>query len=295
MQLEISFSTRNRTGQIPRVPELLNPNGRVNEWSYGYRATPAGTALTLFTVSPDEHSNAALPEHVDAIEGWQQPGGFWPIIAANVTGAPVSWTVLPLDPSELVVHPGNGFTSQASAVVRWTAPTTGTCNISARWRDLDPNGGNGFGAYVVLNGVSIFAANPANGGSTSDEQAISLSAGDLLDFVVDPGPNGDQSFDTTALRISISTESPTLRDLLQNSLQRLVQTPPNPAEIQVEFTPNLGWRLQDVASRFGFDHFNFYQHFTRFVFPSPLPGGIGQGVLDYLTSRGLGSRSGPRG
>src|SRR6266536_2634072 len=173
----------------PGSTELLNPNGRVNAWSYGYRATPAVGALNLFAAPPDEHSNAALLNHNEDMEGWQEPGGYWPIIAANVAGQPVrpSPELQLLEPSELYVHPGDGFTPQACAVVRWTAPYSSTFSISATWRDIDWNGGDGFGAHMDVNGTSIYDANPDNGGDTSFTTTLSLVGGDLVDFVVDPG------------------------------------------------------------------------------------------------------------
>ena len=196
---------RSPTSPIPRVPELSNPNGKVPEWSYGYRSTLTGTELTLYAAPPDEHSNAALLNQNDDMEGWQKPNGFWPIIAANISGTTIipAPNLAPLAPDELYVHPGNGFSSDTFAIVRWTAQSAGTYNISSTWRDLDPNGGDGFGAHIVLNGVSIFDANPPNGGNTSDTRTLSLSAGDLVDFVVDPGPSGNQNFDATALSVTI--------------------------------------------------------------------------------------------
>lgn len=193
----------------PSSTELLNPNGQRPEWVYGYRATLGSTSLTPFAASANQHSNAALREKVDELEGWQLVGGFWPFIVANVTGQPLTLPGLQtLQPDELSLHPGNGFSSDTFAVVRWIAPAAGNYDISAAWRDLDPNGGDGFGAHIVLNGASIFDANPANGGSTSDARAISLSAGDFLDFVVEPGPSGDQNFDSTALKVVITGGSP---------------------------------------------------------------------------------------
>jgi hypothetical protein len=168
---------------------------------------PAEAGLTLFAAPSDEHSNAALtdPPNED-MEGWQEPGGYWPIIAANVSGEPIRPhpELELLDPSELYVHPGNGFTPQASAVVRWTAPYSSTFSLAVIWRDIDWNCGDGFGAHVVVNGTSIYDANPGNGGNTSFTTTLSLVGGDVVDFVVDPGLAGDQGCDATALRVTIN-------------------------------------------------------------------------------------------
>jgi sugar lactone lactonase YvrE len=188
----------------PDSTELSNPNAKVPEWSYGYRDTLSGTSLTLFSTPLDEHSNAAIHGN-DDMEGWQKPGGFWPLITANVSGLPVrpSPELKLLAPDELDVHPGNGFGSDTFAVVRWIAPYSSTFSISVTWRDIDWNGGDGFGAHVIVNGTSIYDANPGNGGNSSFTSTLSLIGGDVVDFVVDPGVFGDQNFDSTALKVTI--------------------------------------------------------------------------------------------
>jgi hypothetical protein len=65
------------------------------------------------------------------------------------------------------------------------------------------NCGDGFGAHIVRNGISIYDADVHSGGSTSDFRVITLSAGDLVDFVVEPGPNGNQECDSTALKVIV--------------------------------------------------------------------------------------------
>ena len=185
--------------------ELSTPNARVPEWSYGYRGTLTDTALTLFEMPPDEHSNAAVHGNED-MEGWTKPGELWPLVTCNVSDAAVrpSPELKLLAPDELDVHPGTGFTSDAFAVVRWTAPSTGNYLISAIWRDIDLNCGDGFGAHIVRNGISIFDKSVPNGESTSFiRHILTLSAGDLVDFVVEPGPNGNQDCDSTALKIEV--------------------------------------------------------------------------------------------
>ncbi len=194
----------------PSSTELSNPNGKVPEWSYGYRANYFGTDFTLFAQPPEEHTNAALGgafgiDPVDALEGWQQPDGFWPIITTNVSGKPARFSsgLVPLAADELFIHPGNGFSYNSAAIVRWTAPASATYEISAAWRDLDPINGDGIGAHIVVNGASVFDQNLGTGGSASDARVVSLSTGDMVDFVVDPGPVGNQISDSSGLKILI--------------------------------------------------------------------------------------------
>ena len=76
--------------------------------------------------------------------------------------------------------------------------------MNTSWRDIDPNGGDGVGVHIVVNGNAIYSANVPNGGATSDMRTISFLAGDIVDFVVEPGPNEDQNFDATGIKIVIT-------------------------------------------------------------------------------------------
>jgi hypothetical protein len=192
----------------PDVPalsstELSNPNGKVPEWSYGYRGSIAGIGLTLFANT--EHTNAF--NGTEALEGWSSPSlalGV-PIVLANVSGAPVTVGSSLVNPDELVLHP-QGAGPRTFAIVRWTAPTTAKFDITANWRDLHFGNGDGFDAHLVLNGISLFDANLADGQSTADTRSLLLAPGDRLDFVVGPGAFGSNTNDSTGLRVTIVPE-----------------------------------------------------------------------------------------
>ena len=51
----------------------------------------------------------------------------------------------------MMLHPR----SADYAIVRWTAPASATYSISAYWRSVDPNGGNGSTGDIVVNGVEL--------------------------------------------------------------------------------------------------------------------------------------------
>ena len=88
------------------------------------------------------------------------------------------------------------------AVVRWTSPAPGQYSIDALWEDIDLNGGDGASADIVVNGVSIFHQDWANGGSAADSRDLNLLSGDTVDFVV--GPRGNFTSDSTAFDASIT-------------------------------------------------------------------------------------------
>jgi hypothetical protein len=183
------------------------------------------------------------------MEGWQKPAGFWPIIAANVTGAPlnISDDLQILDPDRLYVHPGNGFTSESYAVVRWTAPYNSNFSISAEWADLDWNGGDGFGAHVVLDGTSIFDRNPANTEGTSYSDVRTVIGSEVVDFVVDPGPAGNQNFDATSLKITIEDVGSTIPISLTAAVSRRTHGAAGTFDINLPLSGDPGIECRDTA------------------------------------------------
>lgn len=154
---------------------------------------------------PDEHSNAAVHGNED-MEGWTKPGELWPLVVCNLSDAAVrpSPELKLLAPDELDVHPGTGLTPGR---VRGGALDCALDRQLPNKRDVPRYRlelRDGFGAHIVRNGISIFDKNVPNGGSTSFiRHILTLSAGDLVDFVVEPGPNGNQDCDSTALKIEV--------------------------------------------------------------------------------------------
>src|SRR6185295_14024054 len=87
------------------VLELTNPNGTVPEWSYGYRSTVTGIALTLFSAA--DHVNGA-----SNIEGWALPDTLGPVVfvnAGDLGSDPVPHFSGFVAPHELLLHPRNNL------------------------------------------------------------------------------------------------------------------------------------------------------------------------------------------
>src|SRR6266481_869447 len=147
-----------------------------------------------------------------------------------------------------------------------------TFSISAIWVDIDWNGGDGFGAHVVVDGSSIYDANPPNGGSTSFTTTLPLISGGVVDFVVDPGVAGDQNFDATSLNIAIQSGTPSPTPTPTPTVRVTVKT--NPAGV----TFTVGGNNYTAAQRF-----SWVSGSSHTIAPtSPQSGGTG---IQYVWTR----------
>ena len=81
---------------------------------------------------------------------WNGASGI-PFFAINATPNAITSGSRTLASHRVAVHPATGV----PAVVQWTSPITGTVALTGGLTDDDPNGGDGVGWHVLLNGVSI--------------------------------------------------------------------------------------------------------------------------------------------
>ena len=107
------------------------------------------------------------------------------------------------------MHPGYG--DRAYVVVRWTAPAAGTCSLDAVFTGLDSTGAT-TDAHVLVNGRELFAGDIRGGlecatNVASCSKTIAVAAGDMIDFAVGPGGNGN-GFDSTGLTAKITLVAP---------------------------------------------------------------------------------------
>jgi len=177
-----------------------NPN---TFWSYGYRTTPASTDLTLMNWNP----------HLDnidfwALSGWVELKRFFanglPSIGKNNTPSaqPFWWPIVP--PGKGILHPGNvPEIEDLAAVVRWRAPSSGVYEVDATFTAIDTRGVDVF-TYVVADGGLVFDDFVVGLGDTSHYRgAVTLSAGQVVDFVV-ANRNDTGNRDWTQLDASIT-------------------------------------------------------------------------------------------
>ena len=160
-----------------------NPSGA---WHYGWTPSLAG-AFTLF-------ANRMSSGNHDHWYGDQPPLGSlpgYPEIDRNT----VSFAGM------LLAHPGpNG----QYAVLRWIAPSANAFSIFSEFtrQDSMPTTTD---VHVRLNGASLFSGLlDAASASGSFGNTLSLNAGDVLDFSVGFGANGNYFFDRTGINASVS-------------------------------------------------------------------------------------------
>jgi len=89
-----------------------------------------------------------------------------------------------------------GPTPKTAAIRRWSAPEAMSVDILGELRHSSDQG-DGVRGFVVSSRQGILATVSAkNGGSKIELKGITVEPGETIDFVVDCGPAGDQSFDS---------------------------------------------------------------------------------------------------
>ncbi len=160
--------------------ETNNPNGA---WSYGYRTAAASSSLTDYT------TNGTFQN----VEFWYLSGSGLPDVGYNPTST-VQGGFLP--PGDLYFHPGdNAATADDLSVVRWTAPSAGTYQLTTLFTGIDTRVSDDL-VYVVNNGATDFSGIVSGvGAAQSYDTTYNLAAGDTVDFAVgNNGSVGDHNF-----------------------------------------------------------------------------------------------------
>ncbi len=170
-----------------------NPNG---VWTYGYRPSTPGSALTVFP------NSAVQPNGLSAwFDAAYNPLGT-PSFAANLTASPVYGAGMTWPPGRLSFHPSPIH----DAVLRWTSPSRGEWDISALFIGMDGGTTN----VTVIRGegdVLYTATRSGNGGNAGPFVAkMVLDVGETIEFVVNNA--GSFYYDTTGLEVIISGGCP---------------------------------------------------------------------------------------
>ncbi len=154
----------------------------------------------VFTVfSASDHTNnwsGANP----AIQGFHITN-FNPAVvvntSANTENPYSSQGLASVDPSQIILHPGNNSTTNENAIVRFIAPTAGVYAITGDFESLH------FGETkneVVHNGVALFSSTADN---SNFNLTATLAANDHIDFVVNRSSDAYNG-DSTGLRASLT-------------------------------------------------------------------------------------------
>jgi hypothetical protein len=172
-------------------------------WSFGWDdglGSYSFQAFDIYSRGLDSHTVGVDSQQWNKV-GYQSFGGpgVYQNLSSNVWGG--------VPPGGMVLHPGpdGADTTGDAAVLRFTAPTTGSYTVNASFGDGD------FGetlAWVLLDGnfTTPLAALGATSLNPSYSQTLTLTAGQTLDFMV--GNAGDFFFDSTALAVTVSAPVP---------------------------------------------------------------------------------------
>lgn len=160
-----------------------NPNG---VWSYGWRPA-AGGAFKLYPNHDQPSGNGGTWWDASIVmDQWNLP------IVSHGAGSPL-----------IQLHPGP---RGEQTIVRWTAPTATTVNVSGRFENMNNATTD---VHVVYNSSTALFDGAINGQGSVAPFSIrkTVAAGDTLDFVVGWGSNGNYNYDSTGLSLSLAPDS----------------------------------------------------------------------------------------
>lgn len=184
------------------------PCGAVGSWAYMAGPTPhTPSSYYLATRFVDEGDKQSW-------RGDEFSGSYFPDYCFNVGASPFMLGPGLLQPGHAFVHPA---TAEA-VVLRWRAPVSGEFRVHGLAYDADTSGGDG-----VLWSLDRGAVTVASGACSSDgspeafDETLTLSAGEDLYFIIEPGSGGytgdstglDLAVDLLDLHSPTATHSPT--------------------------------------------------------------------------------------
>lgn len=167
-------------------------------WSYGYFDGDGPAPFTEADFEPFPVFDPAVPPGV-----WYRllgTGGYW--TAINRTAA---------HPNALISTAGR-TAEENWAVRRWVSPAAMPVTISGHIADTGPGGGDGVLVKIIVDGAQRYQRSIPDGDTAGADYTFNacLRAGDIVDFILTPGPATDQSDGTifTALIRGPITQQP---------------------------------------------------------------------------------------
>lgn len=170
---------------------VTNPNGA---WSYGW-SVGRGLGFNL----------DAVPTNVKGIDVWNYSGTqAEPDVFHNGTSNIIDPAgTNPIPAGGLAFHPGP---MGQNAIVRWTAPSTGSYSIDATFTGRDDARGTTTDVAVLSNEITLWSGEVMGYLATQSYAAgpVNLNAGDTIDFTVGFGTDLSYAYDTTGLSANVS-------------------------------------------------------------------------------------------
>jgi hypothetical protein len=172
---------------------------------YSYGSTATSDPESLFTLNTFSTANQPVPN----IDRWHRDSpdpDLVPAVFGNRSNVPINYGSIVQAPSELNLHPGP---LGERSVVRFTAPAAGLHNISGQFIGIDTGGTTTDVLIFRRNniGSALLFFGSVNGYLDTEPFSItnlSLNAGDIIEFSVGFGSNGNFSADSTGLTAVIS-------------------------------------------------------------------------------------------
>ena len=170
-------------------------------WMYGYTASIGATPVAMGATTLYGAGNEVF--------AWSPTGTFWPTIALNTSAGAVSFgagNAVTLAAGQGLLHPGQ-FGDFADA--RLTVPTAGAATLSVTFSGIDAVG-TSTDVHVLLNGSSLFSALVNGLGATQAySTTMTFAAGDVVDFLVGVGSNGNYVDDSTGFYATLTSATET--------------------------------------------------------------------------------------
>ena len=147
--------------------------------------------------------------HWTGLSHWNNKKTSEPWVGKNVTDHQINVMGISWPGHHVAFHPGP---NHEMAVVRWTAPETGSADVAADFVGLaDRRSPATTDVHVFLNGNALFASKlnlEGNGNEVRFEKKLEVKTGDLLDFRVGDG-EGFYGSDTTGIKLTIRLKGKT--------------------------------------------------------------------------------------
>lgn len=176
--------------------KVSNPSGA---WQYGSSATLGGS------FSPNTQTSSF---GTTAFFAWIPVGTSWPTVGLNTGTTQLDFggsNAIHLAAQQGLLHPGSGG---EYAVVRLNVTSSFTGLLQTEFAGID-DVGTSTDVHVLLNGNSLFSnLIGAFGQTQSFNQTLVLHSGDVIDFAVGRGANGNFTDDSTGFSATLSTLAP---------------------------------------------------------------------------------------
>lgn len=186
-------------------------------FSTGFSTTQGANQWSYYQL---QNSAYSLMTWDSAANVWRGVDGGFPFIGADGS-----------------LHPGNA----SDAVIRWTAPASGTLDVTGTVADTDGTCGDGITASIVKNGTMPWSATLENGDGVGKSPSITknVSSGDTIDFILNR--RSEYECDSTRWNPTITLTPQKTNDL--PALQGLVTNAKNAGLSEVVLEPKT-YRLE---------------------------------------------------